>query len=310
MRQAQYRDEVSALLREGRILKVSDFMAVCSWMPQASVYTRIRNLVASGALSMVGRGCYVAVRKPEYPVVITEWMKEVNDYLIVECEGVCHCISLQGENLLVEVGKQHLDVVERCLKGKYSRVVRRKDAERFPAELDGFIIIGQLISEAPLMTVEGCSVSSLEKTLVDSLCGKEEAHLFQRAMEVYPVNVNRLRRYAARRGLAEELRMKLASLDERRIGMISEIQRYLSGVAVSRAWLFGSFSRFEETPESDIDLLVDYCPEANLSLIDIMWIRLDLEKMTGRSVDLVQNGTLRPFAAPSAEKDKYLIYER
>ncbi len=27
---------------------------------------------------------------------------------------------------------------------------------------------------------------------------------------------------------------------------------------ILRAWLFGSYSRGEETPESDIDILVDY----------------------------------------------------
>jgi hypothetical protein len=35
-----------------------------------------------------------------------------------------------------------------------------------------------------------------------------------------------------------------------------------------------------------------------------------LESLIGREVDLVQNGFLKPFAVPSAERDKYLIYER
>lgn len=310
MRQALHTEEVSALLKENKILSVSDFMGACPEMPPASVYSRIRSLVTSGLLSQVGRGRYVAVRKPEYKGGVTERMKEVNAFLISECVGVNHCIAQRGDNLYVEVGKRDRDFVEQRLKTKYSQVVRKKDADRFPAALKGFIIVGQLISDAPLTTVEGCSVASLEKTLVDALGSADAARFFQKTMEIYPVNVNKMRRYAARRGLAEELQVRLSSLDEGRIALFSAIQKYLSGVAVDRAWLFGSFSRFEETPESDIDLLVDFSPEANLSLLDIIRVQLDLEKITGRRVDLVQNGTLKPLAAPSAERDKYLIYAR
>ena len=39
-------------------------------------------------------------------------------------------------------------------------------------------------------------------------------------------------------------------------------------------------------------------------------IILTLEAAMGNEVDLVQEGTLLPFAAKTAEKDKILIYER
>ena len=37
---------------------------------------------------------------------------------------------------------------------------------------------------------------------------------------------------------------------------------------------------------------------------------LELEKLIGRPVDLVEDGQLLPFAKKTAEKDKTLIYER
>ncbi|MBP5316976.1 MAG: nucleotidyltransferase domain-containing protein [Bacteroidales bacterium] len=92
--------------------------------------------------------------------------------------------------------------------------------------------------------------------------------------------------------------------------MFSSLQRYLSGIPVLRAWVFGSFARGEETPESDLDLLVDYDWSSSLSLLDIVRFKLDLEKRLGREVDLVENGYLKPFAQPSAEREKYLVYEK
>lgn len=40
--------------------------------------------------------------------------------------------------------------------------------------------------------------------------------------------------------------------------IIPSIRKYFQDKPVLRAWLFGSCSRGEETPESDIDILVDY----------------------------------------------------
>ena len=37
---------------------------------------------------------------------------------------------------------------------------------------------------------------------------------------------------------------------------------------------------------------------------------MDLQELLGRKVDLVVEGTLRPYAAESANRDKILIYER
>lgn len=91
---------------------------------------------------------------------------------------------------------------------------------------------------------------------------------------------------------------------------IKKIIEYLKGKPVNRAWLFGSYSRGEETPESDIDILVDYDKDSRLSLLAICGMMTDLEDILGKRVDLVENGRLKPFAIPSADNDKILIYER
>lgn len=92
--------------------------------------------------------------------------------------------------------------------------------------------------------------------------------------------------------------------------MTQTIAEYFKTQPVHRAWLFGSFARGEETPESDVDILVEYDKDAHISLLKISRMMGTLEKSLNRRVDLVEDGCLLPFAAASANQDKRLIYER
>jgi len=92
--------------------------------------------------------------------------------------------------------------------------------------------------------------------------------------------------------------------------MIPQIQEYLATQPVERAYLFGSCSRGEETPESDVDILVTYTDSDSLSLMDISRMMVDLGKRIHRSVDLVEDEYLAPFARNSVNHDKIKIYER
>lgn len=79
---------------------------------------------------------------------------------------------------------------------------------------------------------------------------------------------------------------------------------------IEKAWIFGSFSRGEERADSDVDLIVAFCKDAKVSLLDHAQMICDLEDRLARRVDIVREGTLLPFAATSANRDKILIYER
>ena len=92
--------------------------------------------------------------------------------------------------------------------------------------------------------------------------------------------------------------------------MIQAIVQYLKTQPVVKAWLFGSFARGEETTESDVDLLVAYDENAEVSLFTIGGIYSDLHRLLNREVDIVEEGTLRPWAIDSINRDKRLIYER
>ena len=91
--------------------------------------------------------------------------------------------------------------------------------------------------------------------------------------------------------------------------MQNTIADYFKTQPVLKAWLFGSFARGEETPLSDVDLLVQY-DEDGISLLKHAAMICDLEKLLDRDVDLVEDGTLRSRIKEYVNQDRKLIYER
>ena len=79
--------------------------------------------------------------------------------------------------------------------------------------------------------------------------------------------------------------------------------------SVSKAWIFGSFARGDQKPESDIDLMVKFKEPSKTSLFDMADIAYILEEKSKMKIDLVEEGYLRPFAMETAKNDLILIYE-
>ena len=61
---------------------------------------------------------------------------------------------------------------------------------------------------------------------------------------------------------------------------------------VVEASVFGSFTRGEVQPDSDLDLLVKY--EEKVSLFDVSGLKYELEKLLGSKVDLISKDYLKP----------------
>ena len=57
-------------------------------------------------------------------------------------------------------------------------------------------------------------------------------------------------------------------------------------------FVFGSFARGEAGPESDIDILVDFA--GPVGLMGFIGLKMELEAILGRPVDLVTREALRP----------------
>lgn len=92
--------------------------------------------------------------------------------------------------------------------------------------------------------------------------------------------------------------------------LIPLLQKYFATQPINKAWLFGSYSRGEETDLSDMDILVSFDKGAKISLFKYANIICQLEDLLKRKVDLVEEGTMLPFTQQSANNDKVLIYVR
>ena len=91
--------------------------------------------------------------------------------------------------------------------------------------------------------------------------------------------------------------------------MQQTIADYFKTQPVLRAWLFGSFARGDESPLSDVDILVQF-DEGGVSLLKHAAMICELEKILDRPVDIVPEKMLRPRVRESVDQDKKLIYER
>jgi len=92
--------------------------------------------------------------------------------------------------------------------------------------------------------------------------------------------------------------------------IVNRLSKYFASQPIEKAWIFGSYARSEENKKSDIDILVNFSPESKVTLFKYIHIVNDLQALTGKKVDLVEDGQLKQFAKSSAENDKILIYER
>ena len=85
--------------------------------------------------------------------------------------------------------------------------------------------------------------------------------------------------------------------------------RALAQYDVSEAYLFGSFARGEQTPDSDIDLRL-VCSNT-MTFGTLYELSHELEKELGRKVDIVTTPPehMRPPFRKSIEQEEVRIYE-
>lgn len=73
--------------------------------------------------------------------------------------------------------------------------------------------------------------------------------------------------------------------------------------------VFGSAARGEVRPTSDVDLLVSFHAGEHWSTLDLAQLIIELEKLLGRQVDLVEEKNLvNPFKRRAILSDRRILY--
>lgn len=90
---------------------------------------------------------------------------------------------------------------------------------------------------------------------------------------------------------------------------IKEIKKKITPIlkkhGIKKAAISGSYARNEVTEESDIDILVEI--PGDISLLDFVGIKLELEKKLGREVDLIEYSTIKPEVKEEILKEEVSI---
>lgn len=73
--------------------------------------------------------------------------------------------------------------------------------------------------------------------------------------------------------------------------LINSIKIYLLKENIKKAAIFGSFARNEETPQSDIDILIE---GERLTMFDILRIEDALQTISERKIDIVEYNAIKP----------------
>ena len=90
---------------------------------------------------------------------------------------------------------------------------------------------------------------------------------------------------------------------------LEAIRAYCRERPIKRLLLFGSALRDDFSPESDIDLLVEYAPEADMGGLDIIRQQTEFSELIGRPVDLGTPQSLSPYIRQEVIESAEPIYD-
>ena len=102
-------------------------------------------------------------------------MRRVTDCLKENCKGVNFCLTEKGENLIVEVAKSDVEKVIETLQDSFPNVAPMRLASAMMQYLHQFILVKPMVTESPVVSVDGTVIPTIEKILVDQLSDKEYA---------------------------------------------------------------------------------------------------------------------------------------
>ena len=96
---------------------------------------------------------------------------------------------------------------------------------------------------------------------------------------------------------------RLAQLDERFSSLQGQLAQFCRRWRVRELALFGSALRDDFGPDSDVDLLVTFSPQAAWSLLDHVRMQTELSELLGYPVDLVSRRAIERSPNPIRKRE-------
>lgn len=201
-------------------------------IPISTVKGRIRALIDKGILRRTGYGRYRFGEKTEFLPNVYRKTQEIARTMhrrfpyVDYCQWDLDAANAFAQHLLniqlffVDVERDATDAVYREIRDRYrNTVLYRNISEELPY-YDGCIVVRNLVSDAPIVVVYGLPMAPIEKILVDFALDSlfpfqniELYHIFENALSSYTVNINRMLRYAGRRGRRDTIEDILNEID-------------------------------------------------------------------------------------------------
>jgi hypothetical protein len=188
----------------------------------------LSKLKKEGKISTPSKGIYelgsISLFKPE----VSTALKKIYNKIKQEFPFITYCVWDSAwfndmmlhqpfkHYLVVEVEKDASEPVFGFLNGAFKGVFLNPNEEifdRYILNMDGVIIVKNLVSEAPLTEVQKIVVPALEKLLVDMLADtnlfsaqqNETEFIMKTAMNKFAINEMKMKRYALRRNRENEV---------------------------------------------------------------------------------------------------------
>lgn len=100
-----------------------------------------------------------------------------------------------------------------------------------------------------------------------------------------------------------------AQQKQSRSKILESLKVYFINTKVEKAWIFGSLARSVDfTNESDIDMMVVFKKNSKVTLYDLVEMNQDLSQITGREVDIVEEGRELKSFSQKIRKERVLVY--